>query len=108
MVHFLRVPIVSCAFAMDIDALIHEAEEALLDEEHDRAQRAAEELVARQHPYGYELLARVHAGRENLPRAIAVLQEGVTKAPRAWTLWIYLGELRSDHGDYDGALAAYD
>jgi tetratricopeptide (TPR) repeat protein len=93
---------------MDIDALIREAEEALEVEEYDRAQRAAEELVATPHPYGYELLARVHAGRGNLPRAIAVLQEGVAKFPRAWALWIYLGEVRSDNGDYDEALAAYD
>lgn len=93
---------------MDTDALIRDAEAALQDEEYDRAQRAAEELIAAPHPYGYELLARVHVGRENLPRAIAVLQEGVTRHPHAWALWIYLGEVRSDHGDYDGALAAYD
>lgn len=93
---------------MDVDALIHEAEEALLEQDYDRAQRAAEQLLELQHSSGYEWLARVHAERENLPRAIAILQEGVAKAPRAWALWIYLGELRSDHGDYDGALAAYD
>jgi tetratricopeptide (TPR) repeat protein len=93
---------------VDIHALIAEAEEALLEGKYDRAQRAAEQVVAQRYSYGFELLARVHAQRENLPRAIAVLQEGVAKAPRAWQLWLRLGEYRSDHGDYDGALAAYD
>lgn len=93
---------------MDVDALMQEADEALLDGELDRAQCAADELIAQQVPYGYEMLGRVHARRDNLPRAIAVLQEGVAKFPDAWALWIYLGELRSDHDDYDGALQAYD
>lgn len=93
---------------MDVQALISEAEEALLEGKFDRAQRAAEQVIAQRYSYGFELLARVHAQRENLPRAIAVLQEGVAKAPRAWQLWMLLGEYRSDHGDYDGALAAFD
>ncbi len=92
----------------DIQALIAEAEEALLEGKYDRAQKAAEQVVALRYSYGFELLARVHAHRDNLPRAIAVLQEGVAKAPRAWQLWIRLGEYRSDHGDFDAALAAYD
>jgi len=93
---------------VDVQALIAEAETALLEGKYDTAQRAAEKVIARRYSYGFELLARVHAQRNNLPRAIAVLQEGVRKAPRAWQLWMLLGEYRSDHGDYDGALAAFD
>lgn len=93
---------------MDVQELVAEAEEALLEGNYDRAQRAAEQVIAGRYSYGFELLARVHAQRGNLPRAIAVLQEGVSKAPRAWQLWILLGEYRSDHGDSDGALAAFD
>ncbi len=93
---------------MDVQALIAEAETALLEGKYDSAQRAAEQVIAQRYSYGFELLARVHAHRANLPRAIAVLQEGVAKAPRAWQLWLLLGEYRSDHGDFDGALAAFD
>jgi tetratricopeptide (TPR) repeat protein len=93
---------------VNVQALIAEAETALLEGKYDRAQRAAEEVIAHRYSYGFELLARVHAHRDNLPRAIAVLQEGVVRAPRAWQLWQLLGEYRSDHGDYDGALAAFD
>lgn len=93
---------------MDVQQLIAEAETALLEGKYDSAQRAAEQVIAQRYSYGFELLARVHAHRDNLPRAIAVLQEGVAKAPRAWQLWLLLGEYRSDHGDFDGALAAFD
>ena len=93
---------------MDVQQLIAEAETALLEGKYDSAQRAAEQVIAQRYSYGFELLARVHAHRDNLPRAIAVLQEGVAKAPRSWQLWLLLGEYRSDHGDYDAALAAFD
>lgn len=93
---------------MDVQELIEEAQEALEERDYARAQRLAEKIIDARHSYGFELLARVFQEQDNLPRAIAVLQEGVTKAPRAWPLWSLLGELRSDHGEYDQALVAYD
>jgi tetratricopeptide (TPR) repeat protein len=93
---------------MNVQELIEEAQEALDHGEYERAQRLAERIIEARHTFGFELLARVHQSRENLPRAIAVLQEGVAKAPRAWPLWMLLGELRSDYGEYDLALFAYD
>jgi len=93
---------------MDVQELVAEAEEALENDDFDLAQRLAERVIEARHSYGFELLARVHERRANIPRAIAVLQEGVAKAPNAWSLWLLLGELRSDNGDYDQALAAYD
>jgi tetratricopeptide (TPR) repeat protein len=93
---------------MDIEELINEGSGALLEEDFARAEQIAERIIASRHSYGFELLARVFRDQDNLPRAIAVLQEGVAKAPRAWPLWMLLGEFRSDHGDYDGALLAYD
>jgi tetratricopeptide (TPR) repeat protein len=93
---------------MDVQEWIEEAEEALAEEDYTRAQRLAERIINARHSYGFELLARVFQEQDNLPRAIAILQEGVSKAPRAWPLWMLLGELRSDHGEYDQALVAYD
>lgn len=93
---------------MDVQELIADAEEAMERDDFDRAQQLAERVIEARHSYGFELLARVHELRANIPRAIAVLQEGVVKAPNAWSLWLLLGELRSDNGDYDQALAAYD
>lgn len=93
---------------VDVQGLIEEAEDALLEKDYERARELAERVIEARHSYGFELLARVHEGQEDLPRAIAVLEDGVAKAPKAWSLWMLLGELRSDHGDYDEALAAYD
>ncbi|HYC91591.1 MAG TPA: tetratricopeptide repeat protein [Thermoanaerobaculia bacterium] len=93
---------------MDVQKWIEEAQEALEERDYRRAQRVAERIIGARHSYGFELLARVFQEQDNLPRAIAVLQEGVAKAPRAWPLWMLLGELRSDHGEYDQALLAYD
>lgn len=93
---------------MDVQELIGEAQEALQEGDTSRAQRLAQRVIDARHSYGFELLARVFQAQDNLPRAIAVLQEGVAKAPHVWTLWMLLGELRSDHGDYDQALLAFD
>jgi tetratricopeptide (TPR) repeat protein len=93
---------------MDVQELIDEAEDALLDGELDRAQRAGERLLDARQTYGFEILARVHQQRGDLVAAIAVLEDGVSRAPRAWPLRLLLGELHSESGDYDAALEAYD
>ena len=93
---------------MDVQGLIEEAEDALIDGQLDRAQRAGERLLDARHLHGFEVLARVHQQRGNLAAAIAVVEDGVAKAARAWPLWLLLGELRSENGDYAAALQAYD
>ncbi|HUR82721.1 MAG TPA: tetratricopeptide repeat protein [Thermoanaerobaculia bacterium] len=93
---------------MNVEQLIDDGEEALAEEKYERAQRIAQKIIDARHSYGFELMARAFRAQENFPRAIAVLQEGVAKAPRAWPLWMLLGEYCSDHGEYDKALLAYD
>ena len=93
---------------MDVQDLIEEAEEALAEGDLMAAQDAGEALLEARHTYGFEILARVQQQREDLAGAIAVLEDGVKKAPRAWPLRLLLGELLSDSGNYDAALRAYD
>ena len=93
---------------MDMQEWIEEAADALSEGDYKRAQRAAEKVIEARHASGFELLARAWQGMDNVPRAITVLQDGVSKAPRAWPLWMMLGELRSENGEYDLALLAYD
>lgn len=93
---------------MDVQGLIEEADEALAEGDLKAAQAAGEALLAARHTYGFEVLARMHQQRDDLPAAIGVLEDGVKKAPRAWPLRLLLGEVLSDSGDYDAALAAYD
>lgn len=93
---------------MDVQALIEEADEALAEGDLKTAERAGEALLAARHIYGFEVLARMHQQRGDLPKALATIEDGVAKAPRAWPLRLLQGELHSDSGEYDAALAAYD
>jgi tetratricopeptide (TPR) repeat protein len=104
-----RTPAGECILrSVDVQDWIEEGTEALAEEDFERAEEIAQRIIESRHSYGFELLARVFRDQDNLPRAIEVLQEGVSKAPRAWPLWLLLGEFRSDYGEYDLALLAYD
>jgi len=93
---------------VDVQELIEEGSDALAEEDFERAEAIAHRIIEARHSYGFELLARVYRDQDNLPRAIEVLQDAVSQAPRAWPLWMLLGEYRSDYGEYDLALLAYD
>ena len=93
---------------MDVQALIEEADEALAEGDLKTAERAGEALLAARHIYGFEVLTRMHQQRGDLAKALATIEDGVSKAPRAWPLRLLQGELHSDNGEYDAALAAYD
>ena len=93
---------------MDVQALIEEADEALAEGDLKTAERVGETLLAARQIYGFEVLARMHQQRGDLPKALETIEGGVGKAPRAWPLRLLQGELLSDAGDYDAALAAYD
>ena len=88
-------------------ALISEAEEALKQREFERALRAGEKLVGLQHTYGFEIKARALAALDREPEALRVMEESVTIAPSVAPLWSFLGEYRSNAGDYAGAHAAF-
>lgn len=93
--------------SMDVDALIHEAGEALESYEYKTALRLGKRLLKARHSYGYEVLARAHAGLDEPEKAIAVLEEGLKKAD-VWPLWHLLGQIVSDEGDHERALACYE
>jgi tetratricopeptide (TPR) repeat protein len=57
---------------------------------------------------GFELQALALAALRRHREAIAVLERGVETVPDIWLLWQLLGNYRSDAGDYDGAIAAYE
>lgn len=93
---------------MDVQGLIEEADEALAEGDLKTAERAGEALLAARQVYGFEVLARMHQQRGDLAKAVETIEDGVARAPRAWPLRLLQGELLSDNGDYDAALAAYD
>ena len=59
------------------------------------------------HSSAFEIMALAHLGLRRLPKAIAVLEEGVSKAGRVWLLWELLGNCYSDAGRYKNAERAY-
>jgi tetratricopeptide (TPR) repeat protein len=59
------------------------------------------------HSSAFEIIALAHLRLGALPKAIAVLEEGIAKAARVWLLWELLGNCYSDAGRYKAAERAY-
>ncbi|MEM7806885.1 MAG: bacterial transcriptional activator domain-containing protein [Planctomycetota bacterium] len=80
----------------------------LEDGNYDRVLEIADELEARRYSASFELRGRALAALDRTDEAIAVLQDGVAKAPAATSIWHWLGTFLSDVGRYDEAIAAFD
>lgn len=93
---------------MDIESLIQQADDALQSGNDKAALAAGQNLIDLRHAYGFEVLARAYLMREEKTRAIAALQDGVSKAPNVWQLWELLGDSWADVGDGRRAREAYE
>ena len=93
---------------MDIESLIRQADDALQAGNDKAALAAGQNLVDMRHAYGFEVLARAYLLRDEKTRAIAALQDGVSKAPNVWQLWELLGDSWTDVGDGRRAREAYE
>lgn len=76
--------------------------------DYEAAMSVAERLDAMRFSGAFEITAQVQAAKGDLPAAVAVLEEGVTRAPGAWPNWQLLGNYRSDLELYDAAEDAYE
>ncbi len=93
---------------MDIESLIRLADNALESGNDTAALTAGQNLIDLRHAYGFEVLARAYLLRDEKTRAIAALQDGVSKAPNVWQLWELLGDSWTDVGDQRRAREAYE
>jgi tetratricopeptide (TPR) repeat protein len=93
---------------MDIESLIRHADDALEAGNDKAALAAGQSLVDMRHAYGFEVLARAYLLRDEKTRAIATLQDGVSKAPNVWQLWELLGDSWTDVGDRRRARESYE
>jgi tetratricopeptide (TPR) repeat protein len=93
---------------MDIESIIRQADDALEAGNDKAALAAGQTLVDMRHAYGFEVLARAYLLRDEKTRAIAALQDGVSKAPGVWQLWELLGDSWTDVGDDRRAREAYE
>lgn len=75
---------------------------------YDQALNIASELEQLQYSAAFEIAALAYAGKEDLPSAVRVLEEGVEKAPDVWLNWQLLGSYRSDLGQFAEAARAYE
>lgn len=71
------------------------------------ALKAGQKLKKLRHSSAFEILALAYLRSGKLSKAIAVLEEGVTKAGRVWILWELLGNCYSDAGRFAKAEKAY-
>lgn len=85
-----------------------EAFEALDACEWDAADARGDELLGMGWSGGFEVKALAAQGRGELVVALGVLEDGVSKVPSVWSLWLLLGIARSDLGRFDEALEAFD
>jgi tetratricopeptide (TPR) repeat protein len=81
---------------------------ACLDEhEYSDALKIGRKLKRIRHSSAFEILALAHLRSGQLPKAIAILEEGVAKAGRVWVLWELLGNCYSDARRFGKAEKAY-
>lgn len=72
------------------------------------ALKVAKQLEKLRYTAAYDIAAQAHAGLGDLDEAVSTLERGLQKAPDCWLNWQLLGNYRSDQGDYDAAVAAYE
>ncbi len=80
----------------------------LLDEwEPDEAIEIGKKLKKLRHSSAFEILALAYAQKDQIARAIKILQEGTKKAPDVWMLWQLLGNYYSDEKRFSDCQDAY-
>lgn len=82
------------------ERLAKRADDVLKRHEYEKALPLAEKIIALRHTYGLEVKARALAALGRESEALATMEHAVGVAPQAPVLWSYLGEYRSNAGDY--------
>ncbi len=83
------------------------AREALELHQYAQVLPLAEKIIRLRHSFGFEAKARALAALGRTQEALAAMEEGVRVAPLVPPLWGYLGEYRSEVGDFAGAHEAF-
>jgi tetratricopeptide (TPR) repeat protein len=93
---------------VSIEKLYAQAKSLLDSGEFKEAKELGHQLLKMRFSGAFEILAKAFHGEGELPIALRVLENGVQEAPQIWTLWLQLGNYRSESGDLVGALKAYE
>jgi Flp pilus assembly protein TadD len=87
--------------------LMQQAFSLIEEKKFKEAKKIGKELKRLRHSSAFEILALVYLRQEKMPEAVAVLEEGTSKAGRVWLLWELLGNCYSDLGRFRDAENAY-
>ncbi len=90
-----------------VDSLIDAAFEALHVFDIERTVELGRQLETMRHSSCFEILALAFDAEDKRDEAIAVLEDGVTKAPTVWRLWQLLGNYYSDSSRHEDSLRCY-
>ncbi len=80
----------------------------LREGDYEAALEVAKELEEIRYTAAFDIAAQALAGLGKLEKAVETLERGVKEAPDSWLNWQLLGNYRSDMGDFEGALDAYE
>lgn len=69
--------------------------------------KIGQQLKKLRHSSAFEIMALGHLRQGEISKALAILEEGVSKADRVWVLWKLLGDARSEAGRFSEAENAY-
>ncbi|MBX9694399.1 MAG: hypothetical protein K2Z81_18580, partial [Cyanobacteria bacterium] len=94
--------------AAKAEKLMDDAFRYLSQYDSEKALKIGKQLQKMRYSGAFEILALAHEQQDNLPAAIASLEDGVKTCPQVWRLWQLLGNFRSDAEYYDEAMRAYD
>lgn len=92
----------------EVEKLMDEAYGLIDSFQCEEALEVGEKLKQLGYSGAFEVMALAHQALGESDKAIAVLNEGLEKAPHVWVLWHLLGNLLSDKGEYAEAEHAYD
>ncbi len=82
--------------------------DCIAEEEYETALELSREIESYGYSAAFDIAAQAHVGLGERERAIETLERGVALIPHSWLNWQLLGNLRSDSGNYEGALKAYE
>jgi len=92
---------------LTIDKLYEDSLKLLEQGRFAEARELGHRLLKQRFSGAFEVLARAFHGEGQLAVALQVLESGVKEAS-VWPLWLLFGNYRSESGDLEGALEAYE
>jgi tetratricopeptide (TPR) repeat protein len=88
---------------MTIKELIEQTKELIDLGEDEQAEALANELIKSKQVEGFDFLTTILAERNEIEKAIKILEQGIEVFPTSWKLWMRLGNYQSDLKDYQQA-----